>query len=357
MSQDRDILQADILYLNQDMREFELYGTVRGIYSACDCLNYILEEEELKKVFALANNYLDPGGIFVFDVNTPYKYYELLAENTFAETREEGSFIWENYFDEDEQINEYLKNTKFENRPQGRIQVFGSNNIQNSKKVFLSNPTVKKNEQVYTKSNKKNKPKQKNYFAGTILSEENKVTVQLLDKNITFDVRGFFQSNLHVYQKVINLIIYLLPGGQNILDMYAGCGSISAFLGKKYQNVTLVEHNRDTLVFAEENMKETPHVSYGLSGENWVKTCASFCPKFDAVVIDPPRSGMEKEVRDYLCKSKIPFICSLSCDPTTQARDIKELLENGYEIQKTYLLDFYPNTSHIESLVYLKLKV
>ena len=63
----------------------------------------------------------------------------------------------------DEQINEYLKNTKFENRPQGRIQVFGSNNIKNSKKVFLSNPTVKKNEQVYTKSNKKNKPKQKNY--------------------------------------------------------------------------------------------------------------------------------------------------------------------------------------------------
>ena len=96
-----------ILYLMQDMREFELYGTVRGIYSACDCVNYILEEDELREVFALANNYLDPGGIFVFDINTPYKYQELLGENTFAETREEGSFIWENYFDEEEQINEY----------------------------------------------------------------------------------------------------------------------------------------------------------------------------------------------------------------------------------------------------------
>ena len=96
-----------ILYLMQDMREFELYGTVRGIYSACDSLNYILEEEDLKEVFALANNYLDPGGIFVFDINTPYKYYELLAENTFAENREEGSFIWENYFDEEDEINEY----------------------------------------------------------------------------------------------------------------------------------------------------------------------------------------------------------------------------------------------------------
>ena len=97
----------DVLYLMQDMREFELYGTVRGIYSACDCVNYITEEEDLKEVFRLANNYLDPGGIFIFDMNSSFKYRELLAENTFAETREEGSFIWDNYFDEEEGINEY----------------------------------------------------------------------------------------------------------------------------------------------------------------------------------------------------------------------------------------------------------
>lgn len=97
----------NILYLMQDMREFELYGTVRAIYSACDSLNYILEEEELLTVFQLVNNYLDPGGLFVFDINTPFKYQELLAENTFAETRDEGSFIWENYYDEEEKINEY----------------------------------------------------------------------------------------------------------------------------------------------------------------------------------------------------------------------------------------------------------
>lgn len=96
-----------ILYLLQDMREFELYGTVRAIYSVCDCINYILEPEELREVFSLANNYLDPGGLLIFDINTPYKYREILADHTFAETREEGSFIWENYFDEKTQINEY----------------------------------------------------------------------------------------------------------------------------------------------------------------------------------------------------------------------------------------------------------
>lgn len=99
--------EESILYLLQDMREFELYGTVRGIYSACDSLNYILEEAELREVFSLVNNYLDPEGIFVFDLNTPFKYECLLGENTFAETRDEGSFIWENFFDEEEEINEY----------------------------------------------------------------------------------------------------------------------------------------------------------------------------------------------------------------------------------------------------------
>ena len=103
----REQESENILYLMQDMREFELYGTVRAIYSACDSVNYILEEEELLEVFKLANNYLDPGGLFVFDINSSFKYHQLLAENTFAETRDEGSFIWENYFDEEEGINEY----------------------------------------------------------------------------------------------------------------------------------------------------------------------------------------------------------------------------------------------------------
>lgn len=99
--------QTDILYLCQDMREFELYGTVRAAVSVCDSLNYILEEEELLQVFRLVHNYLDPDGLFLFDLNTIYKYEALLAENTIAENREEGSFIWENYYDREERLNEY----------------------------------------------------------------------------------------------------------------------------------------------------------------------------------------------------------------------------------------------------------
>lgn len=97
----------DILYLLQDMREFELYGTVRAVLSVCDCVNYILEEDELLEVFRLVNNYLDPGGLFLFDFNTEYKYREILGEQVIAENREEASFIWDNYYDEDDEINEY----------------------------------------------------------------------------------------------------------------------------------------------------------------------------------------------------------------------------------------------------------
>ena len=96
-----------ILYLQQDMREFELYGTIRAVVSVCDSMNYILEEADLREVFSRVHEYLEEDGIFIFDLNTVYKYRDLLGETTIAENREEGSFIWENYFDEESAVNEY----------------------------------------------------------------------------------------------------------------------------------------------------------------------------------------------------------------------------------------------------------
>ena len=97
----------DILYLLQNMQEFELYGTVKSVVSVCDSVNYITEKAELEEVFRLVNNYLDPQGIFIFDFNTEYKYREILGNQVIAEDREECSFIWENYYDHTSMINEY----------------------------------------------------------------------------------------------------------------------------------------------------------------------------------------------------------------------------------------------------------
>lgn len=99
--------ELDILYLCQDMSEFELYGTVDVIYSACDSLNYVLEEEDVLATFRWVNNYLEKDGVFIFDINTPYKYKEVLGQQVFAEQSEEAAYIWENYYDEEEEINEF----------------------------------------------------------------------------------------------------------------------------------------------------------------------------------------------------------------------------------------------------------
>jgi SAM-dependent methyltransferase len=97
----------DILYLLQDMREFELYGTTGAIICVCDSMNYLLEEDEIEQTLRLVNNYLYPGGVFIFDFNTVYKYETVIGDATIAENREDCSFIWENYYDCDSGINEY----------------------------------------------------------------------------------------------------------------------------------------------------------------------------------------------------------------------------------------------------------
>lgn len=107
MEKQRKKEKDSILYLLQDMREFELYGTVRAVVSICDSLNYLLERKEMVQTFQLVNNYLDPEGIFLFDFNTVYKYKEVIGDSVIAENREECSFIWENYYEDETGINEY----------------------------------------------------------------------------------------------------------------------------------------------------------------------------------------------------------------------------------------------------------
>lgn len=125
--------QPDILYLLQDMREFELYGTMRAVVSICDSMNYLMSEEELLEVFRLVNNYLDPGGIFIFDMNTPYKYREL-GEDTIAENREECSFIWENTWYEEEQANEYDL-TIFQREENGLFRKYTETHLQKAYEI------------------------------------------------------------------------------------------------------------------------------------------------------------------------------------------------------------------------------
>ena len=95
------------LYLNQNMQEMDLYSTVGTIICICDSLNYLLSEEDVLKTFKLVKNYLYPGGIFIFDFNTVYKYEKVIGDSTIAENYEDCAFIWENNYDSESRINEY----------------------------------------------------------------------------------------------------------------------------------------------------------------------------------------------------------------------------------------------------------
>lgn len=96
-----------IMYICQDMCEIDLYSTVGTIISTCDSINYLLEDAEVEQCFDKVDNYLYPGGIFVFDFNTVHKYRDVIGDTTIAENDESGSFIWDNFYDEEGNINEY----------------------------------------------------------------------------------------------------------------------------------------------------------------------------------------------------------------------------------------------------------
>ncbi len=244
-----------------------------------------------------------------------------------------------------DEVNAFLRNEKIP----GKVKVFGSSSLVNTPKGYVFAADEEETKQTVMHRGKKLKTGGKRkIYEGTSINKESEAVLSLNDTELSFDVRGFFQSNIEMLKETAGLIEKLIPNNAKILDMYGGAGTLSALCARNASHVTLVEHNRDAVVFAEKNLRSISHSSFGLSGIQWIKTASD--KNFDAVLIDPPRSGMEKEVCQWLCTSDIPLIISLSCDPVTHARDCAHLVQSGYEIETLYALDYYPQTSHVESL-------
>lgn len=119
--------ELDVLYLCQDVREFELYGTVDAIICTLDVLNYIIDLKDLEHVFALVKNYLNPDGIFIFDINTEHKLKNVLGNNTFINEENGIFYTWENEYVENIS-NQYL--TFFAETEDGLYERFDENHVQ-----------------------------------------------------------------------------------------------------------------------------------------------------------------------------------------------------------------------------------
>ncbi len=91
---------SNILWLNQDMREFELYGTVGTVVSCLDCMNHLTTRSDFKKCLSLVHNYLVPNGLFIFDLNGKAKFSNVYAKNSYVMEGEGSVCVWQNYYNE-----------------------------------------------------------------------------------------------------------------------------------------------------------------------------------------------------------------------------------------------------------------
>lgn len=97
----------EILFINQDMADFELYGTVDVIVCLLDSINYLTDKRDLTRMLKLVENYLNPQGLFIFDINTQYKFKEILSDNVYYSVEEDAAYIWQNSYDRETKICEF----------------------------------------------------------------------------------------------------------------------------------------------------------------------------------------------------------------------------------------------------------
>lgn len=112
---------ADVLWLCQDMREFELYGTVDLTVSCLDCINHLTTPKDVERTFKLVHNYLIPDGIFIFDINGKYKFENIYSDRSYVMEEEGGVCIWQNNYDEKKKICDFYI-TLFEECDDGRYE-------------------------------------------------------------------------------------------------------------------------------------------------------------------------------------------------------------------------------------------
>lgn len=179
----------------------------------------------------------------------------------------------------------------------------------------------------------------------------------LLNNQYSYSPGGFFQINLPVYEQVLLKIQDFLKDSHAVLDLYAGVGTIGLSVARN-TNLTLVEVNASAFgelkTNSERVIQETknPHIKPILAKSEEV---LDLITQEASVIVDPPRAGCDENLINRLCEVQPEKIVYLSCNPITQVRDLKPLLEY-YNLKYVEGYNFFPHTPHIESLVFLSKK-
>ena len=184
--------------------------------------------------------------------------------------------------------------------------------------------------------------------------QNNIIEVKIKDRIIKTDINCFFQSNIQLLEKTIDLIMQFVKG-KVFFDLYSGVGVFGSFLAEKAEVIVSVESDKKAILLAEENIKTAKNKKAIFISERAEKFVINWKGEIpDTVVLDPPRTGISVPVRKFLADKKVKNIIYLSCDYATFGRDLGFFAGKNYLIEKLFFLDFYPQTTHAESLAVLK---
>jgi 23S rRNA (uracil1939-C5)-methyltransferase len=211
--------------------------------------------------------------------------------------------------------------------------------------------------------------------AGTILSRREDITLWSDDpdqgnetvvrsvKGLEFLVprSGFFQANLSLVDRMVDEVSCLLPLGDKatVIDACCGCGLFSVFIAPKVSRMIGIEINEKSVRFARINagrqgLTNTEFVSGNI--EDVLCDMARKADAVDAMILDPPRTGLSPEALAAIINLKMPDLIYISCNPATQARDVKAFCEAGYDLHHLQPLDMFAQTEHVETIGWLRRK-
>ena len=201
-------------------------------------------------------------------------------------------------------------------------------------------------------------------FTGRVsdaLFGEGVITDVLCGTRFILSPTAFYQVNHdqteQLYSKAIELMT--LSGTESVLDAYCGIGTIGIIAARKAKQVLAVELNGEAIRDAKRNAKlnEIGNISFTAADSRlYVRQLAADGVQIDAAFIDPPRAGCTASFLNALAKLRPERIVYISCNPTTQARDIKILARLGYRAQVCYPFDMFPHTNHVETVVLMTKK-
>lgn len=180
---------------------------------------------------------------------------------------------------------------------------------------------------------------------------DRQVTLEVAGKRLASSLDGFFQSNLALLPALIGEVLDSLPvRGTRVLDLYGGSGLFGAFLADRFDTVVEVEQNGAALALARRNVAGPLHEFHESTLEAWVARLPKKAPPLDAIVVDPPRTGLSPEVLGFLAPAPAPVLVYVSCNPDTLARDTRTLEQGGWMLTGLKVFDFYPQTTHSEAV-------